>query len=132
MMIESALKAAPSQSGLHGQGKLSENALEKLVLRKNSEWGHVFRLWCRLDCPHEQVENQRFWLAMLDLPNRSTYSWLELFESIKNVRRQDWRGGWLAWVPLRYFVLANWCWIVCSRHPYGTKASSGEANALVQ
>lgn len=60
MMIENALKAAPSQSELHGQGKLSENALGKLVPRKNFDWGHVFRLWCRRDCRHEQVESQRF------------------------------------------------------------------------
>ena len=74
MMFENALEAKPSQSRPHRQGKLSENALRKSVPRKNSEWGRVFRPWSRLDCPHDQVESQLFWLAMLDLPNRSTYS----------------------------------------------------------
>lgn len=85
-MFESALEATSDQSGLHGQVKLSESALGKLVPHKNSELGHGFRLWCRLDCPHDQVESRRSWLAMLDLPNRSTYSWLVLSESIENVR----------------------------------------------
>lgn len=87
MVFENALVAMRSQLALHGRGRLSENALGKPVPHKNSEWGHFFPLWCRLDYPHGQGENRWFSLAMLDLQNKSTYSWLELFESRENVRR---------------------------------------------
>lgn len=87
MMFENALVATRSHLALHGRGRLSENALGKRVPHKNSEWVPVFPLWCILDCPHGQEESRWFSLAMLDWPNKSTYSWLELFESTGTVQR---------------------------------------------